>query len=95
MTKVCSTCGEPKARGEFYRDKRNRDDLGCECKACVSARRKRDRAKARAVEAVYRQKHRETLRERGRRSYAANREKRIDAVRQSRARRKAREQVTT
>jgi hypothetical protein len=91
-TKICTTCGRDLPLSEYYTDRRNLDNLYSECKACVRSRRKAGRDLARQAEARYRETHRETLRERGRRFYQEHRRERIEAATRSRRKRREREQ---
>ena len=60
--KRCSRCGEVKALGEFYLDKRRRDGRRADCKVCRSEYRRR-----------YRLANRDVLNEKSRRYHEANR----------------------
>jgi len=43
--KVCTVCGELKKLKEYNNQKNNRDGKMCECRECMSIKRKRKRAK--------------------------------------------------
>jgi hypothetical protein len=87
-SKRCTTCGEVKALTEFYKDARRKDGRYSECKACTAARRKADRPKARPIEAAWRARRRGHLRQYYKTYFAANKEKRLEAQRKYRAKKR-------
>lgn len=46
-SKVCGGCNKEKPASEFYADRKRRDGLQCQCKACTSQHHERWRAKKR------------------------------------------------
>lgn len=74
--KECSQCHEAKSRDEFYPDKRRKDGLRRDCKACARAAVKRYTANQPAsVRSRQQQEEAENLYNHGRRWRAANQER--------------------
>lgn len=69
--KECRGCGVLKDSGEFTKRAQSLDGLSPDCKACRKAMKAREYAR-----------HRDVIRERGRRGYEAAREARLEAQRQ-------------
>lgn len=83
-TKTCTMCKRDLPLGDFYRDRRKRDGLYSECKACVASRRKADRPKIRQAEGARREANREHERARVNGWQRANRERTRERQRQYR-----------
>lgn len=68
VNKICRQCGQEKPRADFYADARSADRLRYECKACsksnATERQKTNPETARAIQAAYRNRHRDAIRAR-------------------------------
>lgn len=71
--KTCSKCKVEKAVDEFTKDRRRRDGLNPQCRACCQAYQRANKERIAAQQRDYREANKEKISERDRRRYQANR----------------------